>query len=216
MKFTSLAVVAVSALTMTVVVAAARKTAAGPVRTTWPSAEDPGMPFYARVELLPPYVFNDGEWAAIVFYRDPACVPGDFNLITVFDIPSAFSCPHTVRGSSLWEDDVFVGAPKIISISGDGAVPVWFVPWEAVEEQARADGVLTKNDLLRVEGRLVGHAEHYAETLHPHPDPAHGGGGHPNPKMIVDANGRLEDGRSFQLHIAWVRDEVRAIRIRFE
>lgn len=188
----------------------------GLVRTTWPSAEDPGMPFYARVELLPPYIFNDGQWAAVIFYRNPACVPGDFNLISVFDIPAAFSCPHTVQGSSLWHGAILNGAPKIITISGSGAVPVWFVPWDAVKDQAKADGVLTKNDLLQVDGRLVGHANHYAETLHPHPDPAFGGGGHPNPKMIVDAQGQLQDGRDFSLHITWVHDEVQSIQIQFK
>ncbi|HEX6269322.1 MAG TPA: hypothetical protein VFZ43_03735 [Anaerolineales bacterium] len=187
----------------------------GLVRTTWPSGEDPGMPFYARVELLPPFIFNDGEWAAIVFYREPSCVPEMFNLITVFDVPAAFSCPHTVHGSSLWHGAIFNGAPKSISIKGNGAVPVWFVPWEAVKDQARADGVLTITNLEQIEGKLVGYADRYTETLQPHPDPAFGGGGHPNPKMIVNAQGQLEDGRQFNLHITWVHDEVQAIKIQF-
>lgn len=188
----------------------------GLVRTEWPSAEDPGMPFYARVELLPPYIFNDGEWAAIVFYRDPACPQmTGFNLISVFDFANAFGCPHTVHGTSLWHGEMFNGAPKVIQIRGNGAVPVWFVPWDAVKDQARPDGVLTREDLLAVEGRLVGYADRYAETLQPHPDPAIGGGGHPNPKMIVDAQGQLEDGRPFRLHITWVHDEVQAIEITF-
>lgn len=50
----------------------------GLVRTTWPSPDDLGMPFYARVELFPPFIFNDGEWAAIIFYRQPECVPAEF------------------------------------------------------------------------------------------------------------------------------------------
>lgn len=187
----------------------------GLVRTAWPSAEDPGMPFYARVELLPPYVFNDGEWAAIVFYRDPDCVPPTFNLISVFDVPAAFACPHTVHGSSLWHGQVFNGAPRNILISGNGAVPVWFVPWEAVEDEARADGYLSVADLEQIQDRLVGYADLYTEELQPHADPAFGGGGHPNPKMIVHAHGKLEDGRDFTLHISWVRDVVRAIRIEF-
>jgi hypothetical protein len=94
-------------------------------------------------------------------------------------------------------------------------VPVWFVPWEAVKDQAKPDGVLTITDLQEIEGLLVGYADTYSEELHPHPDPAIGGGGHPNPKMIVNANGQLEDGRQFMLHINWVRDEVQAIQIQF-
>lgn len=188
----------------------------GLVRTTWPSQDDPGMPFYARVELLPPYIFNDGQWAAVVFYRDPSCVPADFNLISVFDVPAAFSCPHTVHGTSLWNGEPFNGAPKIIDIGGNGAVPVWFVPWDAVSDQARPDGSLTVADLQQIEGRLVGHADQYTEELQPHADPAFGGGGHPNPKMIVNAHGQLEDGRDFKLHITWVHDEVQSIQIQFD
>ncbi|MGD8328319.1 MAG: hypothetical protein PVJ49_02710 [Acidobacteriota bacterium] len=206
-----------SAVILIAVLALSQNVAAsqGLQRTAWPSAEDPGMPFYARVELFPPYVFNDGEWAAIVFYRDPACVPADFNLISVFDF-RAFACPHTVHGSSLWNGVIFNGAPKFIQISGNGAVPIWFVPWEAVEDQARAGGNLTIADLQRIPGSLVGYADLYTEELQPHPDPTVGGGGHPNPKMIVNAHGQLEDGRDFSLHISWVHDIVRAIRIRFE
>lgn len=218
MKRLSLLGGSVAALALVAIFAASHSVTAdeGLVRTAWPSPDDPGMPFYARVELFPPYIFNDGDWAAIIFYRDPSCVPADFNLIGVFDIPRAFSCPHTVHGTSLWHGEFMNGAPKIIEISGDGAVPVWFVPWEAVKDQARADGTLTVADLLAVDGRLVGHADQYAETLHPHADPAVGGGGHPNPKMIVDAQGQLEDGRPFNLHITWVHDEVKAIQIQFE
>ena len=187
----------------------------GLVATSWPSAGDPGMPFYARVELLPPYVFNDGDWAAIVFYRDPGCVPTDFNLILTFDVPGAFTCPHTVSGRSLWNGAPFAGAPRHVNIEGNGAVPVWFVPWEAVRDQAKADGLLTVADLSAIDGLLVGYADRYTETLHPHPDPAFGGGGHPNPKMIIDATGQLGDGRDFKLHISWIRDVVRSIQIDF-
>lgn len=187
----------------------------GLVRTTWPSAEDPGPPFYARIEPAPPHVYNDGEWAAIVFYRDPGCVPGGFNLLSFFDAPAAFDCRLTVHGASLWQDAPFNGAPKIVTSSGDGAVPVWFVPVDAID-QALQDGVLTIGELAGLEGLLVGHADHFNETLHPHPLPPElGGGGHPNPKLILDAHGRLEDGRRFKLHITSVNDEVRAIQIQF-
>ncbi len=207
-----------STLTLLAVLAVSLPAAAedGLVKTTWPSPDDPGMPFYARVELFPPYIFNDGQWAAIIFYRDPSCVPDDFNLITVFDIPAAFSCPHTVNGTSLWHGSYLNGAPKIVNMSGNGAVPIWFVPWDAVKDQARPDGNLTVADLEQISGRLVGYADQYTETLHPHPDPTFGGGGHPNPKMIVDAQGQLDDGRSFNLHITWVHDEVQSIQIQFD
>jgi len=185
----------------------------GLVRTTWPSAEDPGPPFYARIVPAPPHVFDDGEWAAIAFYRDPACVPADFNLLQFFDVPAAFGCELVVTGSSLWQGEPFNGAPKIVNSSG--AAIVWFVP-AAVIAQAMQDGVLTIGELAGLEGRLVGYADHFNETQHPHPLPPElGGGGHPNPKLVQNAQGQLEDGRRFSLHITEVNDELRAIQIRF-
>lgn len=215
MKKYGLTISVVLCLTTMMLAPAAATSDDGLERTSWPTAEDPGMPFYARVELLPPFVFNDGEWAAVVFYRDPTCVPTDFNMISVFDVPGAFSCPHTIHGTSLWNGEPFAGAPRHINLEGNGAVPVWFVPWETVEDQATADGVLTIADLSAIDGLLVGYADHYTETLHPHADPAFGGGGHPNPKMIINAAGQLDDGRDFELHISWIRDVVRSIKIDF-
>lgn len=185
----------------------------GLVRTTWPSAEDPGPPFYARIVPAPPHVFDDGEWAAIAFYRDPACVPTDFNLLQFFDVPAAFGCELVVTGSSLWQGEPFNGAPKIVNSSG--AAIVWFVP-AAVIAQAMQDGELTIGELAGLEGLLVGQAQQFNEVLHPHPLPPElGGGGHPNHKLVQNAQGELEDGRRFSLHITEVNDELRAIQIRF-
>ncbi|MGH8458959.1 MAG: hypothetical protein ACRESV_06380, partial [Nevskiales bacterium] len=41
-------------------------------------AEDPGPPFYARISRS--FVVHTQDWAAVVFYRPPACVPTGFNL----------------------------------------------------------------------------------------------------------------------------------------
>lgn len=182
------------------------------VRTDWPSAEDPGPPFYARTDHVPPFVFNDGEWAAIVFYRDPACVPASFNLIQFFNPPAAFGCAPVTHGYSLWQE-AMTGAPKIAKTSGNGAVPVWFVPMQAVN-QVMQDGDLTIGELEGIDSLLVGYADQYEETLHPHTLPPElGGGGHPTPKLVLDAKGQLEDGRQFNLHITQVNDIVKAIQI---
>jgi hypothetical protein len=161
------------------------------------------------------FVFHDGEWAAIVFYRDPSCVPVGFNLLQFFDAPAAFGCALTAQGSSLWQGEAFRGAPKIATASDAGPVPVWFVPMESVGP-ALQDGILTIGELAALDGLLVGYADQFNETLHPHPLPPElGGGGHPNPKLILTANGQLEDGRQFNLHITQVKDEVQAIQIQF-
>ncbi|MDX1616666.1 MAG: hypothetical protein R3300_20325 [Candidatus Promineifilaceae bacterium] len=167
------------------------------MRTTWPSNEDPGPPFYARTSHT---IYNDGEWAAIAFYRDPACVTADFNLLIFFDPPTAFGCQLTVEGASLWQGEPLVGAPKIATMSGSG-VPIWFVPVAALN-QATQDGELKIGELAELDGLLVGYADQFKEVLHPVPlPPALGGGGHPHPKTIQNAHGWLVDGRSFELQI---------------
>lgn len=180
--------------------------AQGLVRTTWPSAEDPGMPFYSRIEPAPPHANTDGTWVPVAFYRDPACVPADFNLLEFFHVPTgptdpgAFACPLTVSGFTLWQGAAFQGAPRVVQMRGNGAVPIWFVPAGAFFE-AIADGVLTIGDLAGLDGLLTGTATHFHELIHPHPNPPElgGGGGHPQPKLVQTARGTLEDGRSFSL-----------------
>jgi hypothetical protein len=184
------------------------------VRTTWPSPEDPGAPFYARIEPAPPHVLHDGEWAAVAFYRDPACVRPDFNLLTFFDPPAAFGCAAVVSGASIWDNGPGVGAPRVAVQNGD-AVPIWFFPVGALLA-ALEDGMLTIGELAAVPGRLVGTATHFTEALHPHGlPPALGGGGHPRPGLTISAQGRLEDGRSFQFQYRSDDGGVRSVRIRF-
>ncbi len=71
--------------------------------------ESPGVPAYARLELLVPNfdVPNNNRWAAIVFYRDPDCVPEDFNLGQFFHPPGdhglgAYGCPLLIEGHEIW------------------------------------------------------------------------------------------------------------------
>jgi len=186
---------------------------AGLVRTTWPSENDPGMPFYARIGE--DQILNVDGWVVVAFYRDPDCIPLGFNLLDFFDAPAAFGCPHTVKGSTLWHGAPFSGAPKIIQADGTGAVPYWFIPVEEVLE-AMEDGVLTVGELAALPGRLEGHATHFTEMLHPHPNPPFlGGGGHSVPKLIQNAQGRLTDGSRFQYHITTVDGGGGTIRLRF-
>lgn len=188
----------------------------GLTRTTWPSAEDPGLPAYAEIEPAPPHLQpNDGERGAVVFYRDPACVPEDFNLLNFFDVPRVFLCESTMEGSSLWVGDPLVGAPKIMTMHGTGAVPVWFVPVDSFRE-AVEDGELTIGELEAMDGLIKGSAAQYSGVLQPGPLPPElGGGGHLVPKQSITATGELEDGRMFFLEWSGTSSGGEAIRIAF-
>jgi hypothetical protein len=188
------------------------------VRTDFPSPEFPGGPFYARIEDHPPHAFTDGGWAAIPFYRDPACLAAnrpDFNLLLFFDVPAAWACPMTVHGFALWRGEVGLGSPHTLITHGSGAVPVWFVP-ETAFLAAVADGELTIGELASLPGRLVGIASQFEEMLQPFPLPPElGGGGHRVVKGQLDALGTLEDGRAFHVHVSGVHDGPQNVRIRF-
>jgi hypothetical protein len=120
-----------------------------------------------------------------------------------------------VEGFALFHGAPFAGSPKVVQTQGSGAVPYWFIPAEAVLEAVQ-DGVLTIGELAALPGRLVGHASHFNETLHPSPNPPFlGGGGHPVPKLIQNAQGTLTDGRRFQYHVADVDGARGTIRLRF-
>jgi hypothetical protein len=187
---------------------------AGAVRTTWPSDNDPGAPFYARIDPQAPHVPHDGQWAAVVFYRDPACVRPDFNLIDFFDVPAAFGCDPVVNGTSIWANGPGVGSPRVAMQTGT-AVPVWFFPAAALLAELD-DGAITIGELAAASGRLVGTATHFQETLMPHALPAAmGGGGHPHPGITITASGTLEDGRSFQFQFRRDDRAVHSVRIAF-
>jgi len=102
-----------------------------------------GVPAYARIEVVDGHVLvhNDGKWAAISFYRQPSCVPEDFNLLDFFDAPGAFDCELTVEGFEIWRNGPEAGdsAPIQTVSFGLGAVPVWFVRSDELEGEV-ADG----------------------------------------------------------------------------
>lgn len=166
--------------------------AAAATKLDFPVAgESPGVPAYARVGADPAgevSVPHDDTWAAVVFYRQVACVPSGFNLMTFFDFPGAFSCPMTVEGHEVWEHGPGVDAAPFQVVTRDaGPVPVWFVSWPALEAAA-ADGVLTKAELAAMPSLVVGTATWYHEVLHP------------DEMILLNARGTLSDGRTFTIH----------------
>lgn len=185
--------------------------AGSPKRSEFPTADNIGPPFYARVEfdgvVHTDIVPNDGDWAAVVFYRGPECIPEDFNLRDFFDFP-AFDpltgfypgflvCAEqlNIRGFEVWKTAPFVGpAPMQVRIFANPEVPVWFVKWSELEPVARS-GSLTMRDLKDenlMPSLRMGWASSFSETIHPTD-------GAVNPGLMIVASGVLDDGRSFSL-----------------
>jgi hypothetical protein len=156
--------------------------------------ESPGIPAYARLET--PFAVHTDEWAAIVFYRLPGCIPSSFNLLNFFDVPGAFACPLTVSGFEIWENAPGTdGAPRQ-ALSSGFAVPVWLVRWPTLQAEL-ADNTLTISELASLQP-LQGIATSYHEVLHPASPPGTTGGAKV-PHITISASGNLSDGRSFRL-----------------
>ena len=166
--------------------------------------DSPGIPGYARVEG--PFVYHTEEWAAIVWYRAPDCVPDGFNLLDLFDIPGAFACPLTVSGLELRVNGPGIDAAPRHTVSSGLAVPVWFVPWPALQA-ALVDDVLTIDELDSL-SPLKGIADTFHENLHPSVGPGGLPGGAKVPHLAITASGDLPDGRSFQYEFTGVFYDV--------
>ncbi len=199
------------ALLMTVLLTA---TAHAQLRVTVPE-EDPGPPFYSSLERI--FVPHTDEWAAIAFLRQPGCVPDDFNLLDLIDVPAAFGCPLTVQGHLIYKNapPPVDGAPIQANLHGLGAVPVWFVSWQDMLS-ALGDDVLTVPELLSLPSLQIGSASFYKETQHPGHERPQGAG---NGKIEINALGTLMDGRTFQFQIREMgvkqQSVVRHVRIEF-
>jgi hypothetical protein len=142
------------------------------------------VPYYARTDFL----FHNDEWAVIVFYRPPECVPPSFNLLQFYDIPGAFFCtPTTTAGWNMWENGPGVDpAPFRSQLQGLGAVPVWLVGWPEMQAAAQ-DGVLTMSELQAMASLVRGSAFVFNESLIiPR-------------KLTFVAIGVLQDGRRFHI-----------------
>jgi len=186
-------------------------------------ATSPGVPAYARLELLIPDfdVPNNNRWAAIVFYRSPECVPTDFNLGDFFDPPGpeglgAFACPLLIEGHEIWtngpEDDV---APRyVISRNAVPELPVWFVAWPELEPYL-ASGHVDIEDLRTMRSLRRGHARWFEERLYPNGIPGLTGGAE-QPGISIRASGDLENGGVFSLHWDYANfGETDIVSIRF-
>lgn len=169
------------------------------VRLEFPTADNPGPPFYAQISNVPPFgeeIYHTEEWAAIPFYRDPRCVPPQFNLLDMFDPPTAFGCPLSIQGFEIWPVPPPDGAgPTQGKYWGLGAVPVFFVRWPELQVAA-ADRMLTMTELLALPSLRVGSASFFSMELHP-------SGAANVPHIEISARGVLPaEGRQFHFQVA--------------
>jgi hypothetical protein len=135
----------------------------GPVIETFPAPGVPDPPFYANFGAT--FMPSDDGAVGIAFYRQPSCIPVDYNLLVVFAGPSAFSCELTVRGKRWWHDPATDPFPFQVRIWGLGAVPIYFVD-EAELAAAAADGVLTIGELQALPSLLIGVAQSFEQVIH--------------------------------------------------
>ena len=149
------------------------------------------LPYYAR--LAQGEFYADGDWVAIVFYRLPACIPADFNLLGFFDFANAWGCAPTTSGFEIWKNGPGIDlAPLQQELSGEGAVPVWFADTQELMA-ASEDGVLTIGELGSLPSLKIGTASFYHETLHPW-------GGSIRNHLVFNAHGLLADGTAFNVN----------------
>jgi len=180
------------------------RNAAGNIQVQFPQ-QDPGAPFYLRVgNILNQFFVTDG-WLVIPFYRTPSCVRTDFNLLTIFDVPAAFSCPLTVSGSYIIERDAPLGTFPLMVQSTGTNVPFWFVRWTDFQAAA-ADGVVTIGELQSL-NPLTGVADKFKETLRPRME---------NHLVQINASGNLNDGRKFSFHVTHIGDQTASINLTME
>jgi serine/threonine protein kinase len=175
--------------------------------------ESPGDPTYADIgrNSIP----TDGTQVAIVFMRDPAYIPPDFNLLDMRDIPAAFESPFLLRGQdwfhktnwlnflrtrstsekSDWHEP-FVDFPIKSMYVNDGFVPVYFVDLTELNSEI-ADDQLTLGELETFSSLKVGQAMYVKEDILNSNAPDTDGKGHGR----VTAIGTLqESGEFFYVH----------------
>lgn len=147
------------------------------------------VPFYARYAfILGEYLHND-EWAVIYFYRPPDCVPVWLNLLESQNPQDVYECgPVTISGAITWKNGAALDKIPLEShLIGSGSVPLWFVPWPALEI-AVEDGSLKMFELKQLP-LLKGTANIFEETQIQEPCC----------KLEITASGMLQDGGMFTI-----------------
>jgi hypothetical protein len=153
----------------------------------------PGPPWYANFSA--DFIPTDDGMVGIAFIREPSCIPTDFNLLLLFDVPAAWGCELTVEGKLWWYDPETDPFPFQERYYGLGAVPIYFVD-EAELAAATQDGVLTIGELQALPSLLIGFADNYLDVVH-NSNQGGAGKGH----EVLNASGTiLQSGLPFYFH----------------
>ena len=163
--------------------------------------ESPGDPLYA--DFGRDFIPADGTQVAIVFMRDPAYIPPDFNLLDMRDIPAAFECPFLLHGQEWWHEP-FVDSPFkcVYVLENDGSVPVYFVDLAELDSEI-ADDQLTLGELEAFSSLKVGQATYVKNDILNSNAPDSDGKGH----GTMTALGTLQESGEF-FYVHW-REEFR-------
>ena len=204
-------------------------------------ADNPGPPvytfaFFGGAEPPLGYIPNDGTWAAITFYRETSCIPGDFDLLLVGDLqplnppddlrPRAFGCDLTISGRA-WFEPGGSPPPTQERYVGLGAVPIYFVLLSEIQSIAGdspadpdAEPDIYIGELAGLPSLNIGSADRLKIVIHNSNQGANPG------HEVVDASGAITEGqfagRSFRYHHNERFDpetgvhSYRAVRISFE
>lgn len=160
--------------------------------------EGPGLPYYARLSRSgDSWVMPRNEaWSVLVFYRDPQCIPDNFDLTQGVHFPGpdglgAIGCRPLFEGFDLRFSTLDPMMPPDYSYMRNGTLdlPIWFI------DTAELDALLERGfvylpEIAALPSRVSGRAWQFEEQIQPL-------GANPEPSVRISASGRLDDGGRF-------------------
>ena len=160
--------------------------------------QSPGIPYYARLSrsgdgwVIP----RNDDLSAVMFYRDPDCIPIDFDLGFGIDPPGphglgAFGCRPLFEGFDLRFSTLDPTLPPdyVFMRNSSPDFPIWFVATEELNELLDR-GFVYIDEIEALPSRVSGHAWQFEEQLNPF-------GFNPEASIRATASGRLDDGGLF-------------------
>jgi hypothetical protein len=168
--------------------------------------EDPGIPTYARVGPILNQFLVAGDKLVIPFYRNPQCIPENFNLMNYYDPPAAFGCELMVNGRFVIEKDAEEGQFPIMVYTTGANVPIWIVNWDSFQS-IMANGPVTITALESLDP-VKATAHLFEEYLSPRIN---------QHQVIIEANGIIADtDQKFLFKLNHKADQIHTIVLEIE